>query len=79
MPALHLRPGVPVRLKLQPAHLPDFWVMHCTSDRVWIRQPDWPSHIQLCIPIVKLAIPADPPFTADKPVPIPIRSWVDRL
>lgn len=57
MPALLLRPGVAVRLKLQPAHVPDFLVMHCKSDRAWIRQPDWPPHLQLCVRVTQLAIP----------------------
>lgn len=57
MPALVLRPGVTVRLKKQPDHLPDFIVMICEGDRVWIRQPDWPQHIQLCIRATQLAVP----------------------
>lgn len=57
MPSLLLRPGALVRLKLQPSHVPDFLVMRCHSDRAWIRQPDWPSHIQLCVPVIRLAIP----------------------
>lgn len=57
MPSLLLRPGVLVRLKHQPDHVPDFLVMACKSDRAWIRQPDWPSHIQLCVSVTQLAIP----------------------
>jgi len=60
MPSLLLRPGISVRLKLQPAHVPDFLVMSCQSDRAWIRQPDWPQHIQLCVRVTQLAIPPMP-------------------
>jgi hypothetical protein len=37
--------------------VPDFLVMACKSDRAWIRQPDWPTHIQLCVKVTQLAIP----------------------
>lgn len=57
MPALLLRPGITVRLKKQPSHLPDFLVMACRSDRAWIRQPDWPDGIQLCVQVTQLAMP----------------------
>ena len=57
MPSLLLRPGVTVRLKKQPRHVPDFLVMACESDRAWIRQPDWPQHIQLCVRVTQLAVP----------------------
>ncbi|NER78794.1 MAG: hypothetical protein F6K42_04290 [Leptolyngbya sp. SIO1D8] len=57
MPSLLLRPGVSVRLKRQPLHMPDFWVVRCRGDRAWIRQPDWPSHIQLCVRVTQLAMP----------------------
>lgn len=57
MPSLLLRPGITVRLKKQPPHVPDFLVMACESDRAWIRQPDWPTHIQLCVRVTQLAIP----------------------
>jgi len=57
MPSLVLRPGVTVRLKKQPAHVPDFVVMACESDRAWIRQPAWPQHIQLCVRVTQLAVP----------------------
>lgn len=78
MPSLVLRPGVQVRLKRQPAHLPDFLVMHCRSDRAWIRQPDWPTHVQLCVNVTQLAVPAPPTIKAaasrhsDSPNPTPI-------
>jgi hypothetical protein len=49
MPAMTLRTGTTVRLKKQPAHYPAFVVMGCQGDRVWIRQPDWPTHLQLCV------------------------------
>jgi len=57
MPSLLLRPGITVRLKKQPPHVPDFLVMACESDRVWLRQPDWLPHIQLCVRVTQLAIP----------------------
>ncbi|MDB9529097.1 hypothetical protein PN498_24100 [Oscillatoria sp. CS-180] len=57
MPSLLLRPGITVRLKQQPSHVPDFLVTVCKSDRVWLRQPGWPSHIQLCVKVTQLAIP----------------------
>lgn len=57
MPTLVLRPGVVVRLKHQPDHLPDFVVAACESDRAWIRQPEWPMHIQLCVRVTQLAVP----------------------
>ncbi|MBE7384482.1 MAG: hypothetical protein F6J95_024090 [Leptolyngbya sp. SIO1E4] len=57
MPSLLVRPGVSVRLKRQPFHVPDFLVMHCKSDRAWIRQPNWPRHIQLCVRVTQLAMP----------------------
>ena len=56
MPSLVVRPGVTVRLKLQPEHVPDFVVMACESDRAWIRQPEWPLHIQLCVRVTQLAM-----------------------
>lgn len=61
MPSLLLRPGVSVRLKQQPDHLPDFLVMDCQSDRAWIRQPDWPNHTQLCVRVTQLAVPIAAP------------------
>ena len=57
MPWLVVRPGGTVRLKQQPEHLPDFVVMACTSDRAWIRQPEWPTHAQLCVRVTQLAMP----------------------
>jgi hypothetical protein len=57
MPSLLLRPGVAVRLKKQPAHVPDFLVVACESDLAWIRQPEWPQHIQLCVRVTHLSIP----------------------
>lgn len=56
MPSLVVRPGGTVRLKLQPEHVPDFVVMACDSDRAWIRQPEWPLHIQLCVRVTQLAM-----------------------
>lgn len=58
MPSLLMGPGSAVRLKQQPSHVPDFLVADWKSDRVWIRQPDWPDNAQLCIRITQLAIPA---------------------
>ena len=46
----------PVKKK-QPDHVPDFVVMACESDRAWIRQPEWPQHIQLCVRVTQLAVP----------------------
>jgi hypothetical protein len=57
MPSLVVRPGGTVRLKQQPDHVPDFVVMACASDRAWIRQPEWPQHIQLCVRMTQLAMP----------------------
>lgn len=57
MPSLLLHPGAMVRLKQQPSHMPDFLVMACRGDRVWIRQPDWPDHSQLCVRVTQLAVP----------------------
>ncbi|HEY9889663.1 MAG TPA: hypothetical protein V6D02_14755 [Candidatus Obscuribacterales bacterium] len=57
MPALLLRPGVAVRLKQQPSHVPDFWVVSLAGDRAWIRQTHWPSHIALCVRVTQLAVP----------------------
>jgi len=57
MPSLVLRSGVTVRLKQQPTHVPDFVVTACESDRAWIRQPEWPDHIQLCVRVTQLAVP----------------------
>lgn len=57
MPSLVLRPGIAVRLKQQPEHVPDFVVVACESDRAWIRQPEWPPHIQLCVRVTQLAVP----------------------
>jgi hypothetical protein len=65
MPALTLRPGVSIRLKSQPTHIPSFLVMGCQGDRAWIRQPQWPCHIQLCVPVTKIALlpPKIPPWS----------------
>ncbi|MEM6714437.1 MAG: hypothetical protein AAF827_08520 [Cyanobacteria bacterium P01_D01_bin.6] len=57
MPSLVVRPGGTVRLKQQPEHVPDFVVMACESDRAWIRQPEWPQHIQLCVRMTQLSVP----------------------
>jgi hypothetical protein len=57
MPSLLLCPGVMVRLKQQPHHVPDFLVIACQGDRVWIRQPAWPDHIQLCVRVTQLSVP----------------------
>jgi hypothetical protein len=62
MPSLVLRPGVSVRLKLQPDHVPDFLVMACQSDRAWLRQPDWPHHIHLCVKVTQLEIDPEVPL-----------------
>ncbi|MEM9006066.1 MAG: hypothetical protein AAGE59_21385 [Cyanobacteria bacterium P01_F01_bin.86] len=56
MPSLLLRPGILVRLKQQPDHVPDFLVMDCDYDRAWIRQPDWPRQTQLCVRVTQLAV-----------------------
>ena len=57
MLSLLLRRGVNVRLKRQPRHVPAFLVLACESNRPWIRQPDWPQHIQLCVRVTQLAVP----------------------
>lgn len=64
MPALALRTGTAVRLKQQPTHYPAFVVMGCQGDRVWIRQPDWPVRLQLCVRVTQIAIPTPAPVPA---------------
>ncbi len=57
MPAIALRTGVRVRLKGQSSHLPGFLVMACQGDRVWVRQPNWPIQVQVCVNVTQIAIP----------------------
>lgn len=56
MAAVTLSPGVSVRLKHQPAHWPDFWVVQCQRDLVWLRHLNWPSHLQICVRATQIAI-----------------------
>jgi hypothetical protein len=74
MPAMTLRTGTTVRLKKQPAHYPAFVVMGCQGDRVWIRQPDWPTHLQLCVNVTQLAMPTPAPIPAWGP-PAWAKAW----
>jgi hypothetical protein len=57
MPSLVLRPGMFVRLKKQPADLPDFVLERVCGDMCWVRQQSWGLHVYLRIKVVLIAIP----------------------
>lgn len=59
MPSLVLRPGIAVRLKQQPDHVPSFIVVACQNNFAWIRQPHWPDHSQLRVSVMQLAMPSN--------------------